>query len=62
MKIADFNVSKETRETVNTAVVGTMENMPPEAIKGGANEDVSFTRDLWPIGILLHMLCVFRKR
>ena len=61
LKIADFNVSKVTQETVNTAMIGTMENMPPEGIKGGANADISFTWDFWPVGIILQMLCVFRN-
>ena len=61
IKIADFNVSKAAAETVKTAIVGTMENMPPEALKSNSQEEVSFARDIWPLGILFHMLAVFRK-
>ena len=61
IKIADFNVSKAAAETVKTAIVGTIENMPPEAIKSVDQEEVSFARDIWPLGILFHMLAVFRK-
>ena len=56
IKIADFNVSKAAAETVKTAIVGTMENMPPEALKSNSQEEVSFARDIWPLGILFHML------
>jgi serine/threonine protein kinase len=58
LKIAEFSVSKAT---LNATIVGTMENMPPEAIKGGAKEDVGFALDLWPVGIIFQMLCVFRN-
>ena len=61
MKFADFNISREAEGTVQTGIVGTMENLPPEAIKGEGQENLSFSWDMWAMGIIFHMLCVFRN-
>ncbi|CAG5110099.1 Oidioi.mRNA.OKI2018_I69.chr2.g4538.t1.cds [Oikopleura dioica] len=61
VKIADFNISRTSEETIETGVAGSMEYLSPEEINVQGNSvPVTFSQDMWPLGIIFQMLCTFR--
>ncbi|CAG5114336.1 Oidioi.mRNA.OKI2018_I69.chr2.g8395.t1.cds [Oikopleura dioica] len=62
VKIADFNISRESKETfMTTGIAGTDPYLAPEMINTDGNSaQVSCSQDVWALGIIFQMLCTFR--
>ena len=54
VKLTDYGISKQLKNTVNTTSIGTPETMAPEVLEGEENYDNKC--DLWSIGIIIYQL------
>jgi len=58
VKLADYGISKQEKNTVNKTFMGAFETMAPEILEGKENYDNKC--DLWSIGIIIYQL-FFKK-
>ena len=54
VKLTDYGISKQLKNTINTTSIGTPETMAPEILEGEENYDNKC--DLWSIGIIIYQL------
>ena len=54
VKLTDYGIAKQLKNTINTALMGTPETMAPEILEGEENYDNKC--DLWSIGIIIYQL------
>ena len=54
VKLTDYGISKQFKNTINTSYMGTYETMAPEILEGEENYDNKC--DLWSIGIIIYQL------
>ena len=54
VKLTDYGISKQLKNTINTTFMGTFETMAPEILEGNKNYD--YKCDLWSIGIIIYQL------
>ena len=54
VKLTDYGISKQYKNTINTTFIGTNETMAPEILEGKNNYD--YKCDLWSIGIIIYQL------
>ena len=54
VKLTDYGISKQLKNTINTTYLGTIETMAPEVLEGEENYDNKC--DLWSIGIIIYQL------
>jgi surface protein len=54
VKLTDYGISKQLKNTINTTLMGTPETMAPEILEGEENYDNKC--DLWSIGIIIYQL------
>jgi len=54
VKLTDYGISKQLKNTINTTYLGTIETMAPEILEGSDN--YGYKSDLWSIGIIIYQL------
>lgn len=55
VKLVDFGYAVEMKHEHNTDIVGTIDYLPPEMVKGHAH---SLSADIWSIGVLIYELVI----